>query len=452
MIKCVFFIFIVFILIFPGCGTNGKPSGNTPSTDKFRLIWYGDASSEITIAWDQRRGSDPVVYYGTEDEGQNWEDYPSSQKPTRKTSGYRGMNTCFARLTGLKPDQIYYFIIKDSESVGPRYWFRTAADKAQAFTFIAGGDSKSSGTSLQATRLSNRMVAKLRPLFIIYNGDFCSGNGTDDDDWKQWLNDWETLTTSADGRMYPIMPVHGNHENGDKTVLNKLFDVPYQGASEENIYYSLSVGGDFFHAIALDSEIEEGGDQRQWLENELKSHEHFTFKAAGYHKPFRPHTAGKSEQDYQMEQWAGLFYRYGLDISMDGDSHMSKITFPIRPDDGPGSFQEFIRDDKNGTMYIGEGSWGASPRDNNDDKPWTLRSGSFNQIKWLQVFPDSGGTPAHIDIRTVITASEDEDENLISHVEQVAALSEDNVFAVPANIDLFSTEPYGPVITYPFSE
>jgi hypothetical protein len=444
---------LVLSLLFMGCGLKNGDSGpvDNSTVNKIRLVWHGKADREITIAWDQRRGKDPLVCYGTGDAGSNWEAYPLTMKPTRNTAGYRGMNTQFARLTNLDANTVYYFVIRDNDSTSKRYWFRTAPDKPQAFTFIAGGDSKSSGTALEAGRLSNQMVAKLRPLFIVYNGDFCS-NATDDDQWKQWLNDWSLLTTSEDGRMYPIIPVHGNHENGDKTVLNKLFDVPFQNDKEEDIYYSTSFGGTFFHVIALNSEIEEGGVQRQWLEDDLKSHENFTFKLAGYHKPFRPHTAGKSEQDNQMEQWAGLFYKYGLDISMDGDSHMSKITFPIRPSDQPGSFQGFIRDDKNGTMYIGEGSWGASPRANNDDKPWTLRSGSFNQIKWLQVFPDSGDKPAHIDIRTVITATEDEDENLVSHIDKVASLSEDDVFAVPENIDLFSTDPYGPVITYPFSE
>ena len=425
---------------------------NDVTTDKYRLIWNNDPATMITIAWDQLRGSDPVVYYGPEDLGNEWEDYPHSQKPTRTTIGYRGMNTHFATLSGLKPDQAYYFVIKDSESAGQRFWFKTAPDKPKPFTFISGGDTKSSGTALEATRFSNRMVAKLRPLFIIFNGDFCSGDGTNDDRWKQWLNDWATLTTSSDGRMYPIIPVHGNHENGDKSVLNKLFNAPYQYNNDENIYYSISFGGDFFHIIALNSEIEEGGDQRNWLEKDLKAHKHFTFKAAGYHKPFRPHTSRKSEQDYQYKQWAPLFYKYGLNLSLDADSHMSKITYPMRPSNEPGSFQGFIRDDKNGTMFIGEGSWGASPRVNDDDKPWTLRSGQFNQIKWTHVYPESDTKPAHIEIRTVITATEDEDENITSHVEEVAELSEEDVFTIPQNINLFKTEPYGAVITYPFTD
>jgi len=441
-------------LVFTFCAIKPKifPPAKTPATARYRLVWNDDPTTTMTIAWDQIRGENPVVYYGEQDFGRDWKKYPHSQQPTRTTIGYRGMNTHFAKLTGLKPDQAYYFVIKNSEGVGNRYWFRTAPDKPQPFTFIAGGDTKSSGTALKAGRASNKMVAKLHPLFVIFDGDFTSGKGTNDENWQRWLDDWMNLTTASDGRMFPILPVHGNHENGDKTMLNKLFDVPFQNGNPENIYYSLSFGGNFFHFIALNSEIEVGGDQRTWLENDLKNHQDFTFKIAAFHKPFHPHTAKKSEKDYQYEQWAGLFDQYGLDIVIGGDSHVSAITYPIRPSKEPGSYQGFVRDDANGTMYIGEGSWGAHPRENNDDKPWTLRSGSFNQFKWIQVFPAEGSNTARMDIRTVITATFDKDENITTYVDQVAPLTEDNLFDIPKNINLFAPKPYGAVVRYPFRE
>jgi acid phosphatase type 7 len=422
------------------------------ATDKYRLVWNDDPETTISIGWDQISGKDPVVCYGTEDFGNDWKKYPHQQKPTRKLKYYQSMNTQFADLKGLMPNQNYYFVIKDNESMSKRYWFKTAPDTPQAFTFIAGGDTKSSGEAYKAGRLSTQMVAKLRPLFVIFNGDFCSGDGTNNEYWKTWLNDWSTLTTTNDGRMIPIIPVHGNHENGNKSVLNKLFNVPYQYNDDRNIYYSLSFGGSFFHMIALNSDLDTGGEQKSWLENDLMRHKNFTFKIAGYHKPFYPHTQGKSEKDQQYKNWANLFHKYGLDISMDGDSHMSKITFPVIPSNEQGSYQGFIRDDGNGTMYVGEGSWGASPRANNDDKPWTIKSARCNQIKWFHAYPAVKDSPAHIDIRTVITATRNENDQVVSHVDNVKALSEEDVFKVPANIDLVDNGPYGTVITYPFKD
>lgn len=432
---------IVFICIFPAAGDNS-------STGKYRLVWNDDPTTTMTIAWDQLRGNDPVVYYGQKDFGSDWKKYPNSQKPTGIVPNYLGMNNTFAKLKGLQPDRTYYFIIKDSESTSRRFWFRTAPDRPKPFTFICGGDSKSSGTAHEASILSNKMVAILRPLFVIFDGDYC--NSTSPEQWQLWLNDWANFAIAKDGRIFPLLPVHGNHEDGDKSVLNKLFNVPYQNGDDENIFYSVSFGHEFFHFVALNSQVNPEGHQRKWLEKDLRSHKKFKYIFAAYHKPFRPHTGKKPNKDFQYEQWAPLFYKYGLDIALEGDSHMSKITFPVRPSSEPGSSEGFIRDDKNGTMYIGEGSWGATPRPNDDDKSWTLRSGSFNQIKWIQVFPEMNNKPSHIDIRTVITATRNKEGELISHIEDVPALDEGREFIVPANIDLYAPPPYGAVITYPF--
>ncbi|MCK4990949.1 MAG: metallophosphoesterase, partial [Bacteroidales bacterium] len=339
----------------------------------------------MSIIWDGMDSQDVAVYYDTIDHDQNYWKYAHHQSPYRELDFY-GMNTRYVKLVDLQPDKAYYFVVKDSVGLTARYWFRTAPDRPQPFTFIAGGDTKSEGTTLEAGRASNRVVAKLRPLFVLFNGDFTSGNGTDPDNWKQWLTDWNSMTTTEDGRMIPIVPVHGNHEDGNKGNLNIIFDAPYQLNDSSNIYYSLSFGGDLLHLIALNSQIEQGGAQKEWLEEDLGKNEPFTFKVAAYHKPFWPHTAGKGENAYLYKQWAFLFHQYGLNISFDADSHMHKITYPLTPDTiSQNSFMAYVRDDLNGTMFIGEGSWGAHPRQNDDDKPWTMASGSFNQVKWIHV-------------------------------------------------------------------
>jgi len=53
------------------------------------------------------------------------------------------------------------------------------------------------------------------------------------------------------------------------------------------------------------------------------------------------------------------------------------------PSNTGGSDEGFIRDDVNGTVYVGEGCWGAPLRSNNDDKNWTRNSGQFNHVNWI---------------------------------------------------------------------
>ena len=437
--------------------------GVRPSSDKFRLSWDGDPAHTMLIAWDQLRGSDPVVYYGTEDHGTEYQEYPFQQTPFRVDHFY-GMDTHFARLENLLPNTAYYFVVKDSEGVSKRFWFKTAPDSPMPFTFISGGDTKSSGQAYLAGLFSNRMVSKLKPLFVLFGGDFTSGDGTDAQNWHIWLKDWSRLTTTPDGRLIPILPVHGNHESGNMENLYHLFGIGNQDPEQDTnyTYYSLSFAGDLMKIIVLNSQlILNGMDdahlmETQWLEHELYESQNVTFLLAAQHKPFRPHTSGKAE-NYVLDPWAKLFERYGVDLDFDNDSHMNKITFPVRPcrEIAPGvmedgCFEGYIRDNLNGTIYIGEGSWGATPRPADDEKPWTLYSSSVQQIKWIQVFPAQDNEPARMEIRTVITGTRDENGILVDHVSGVGENSEEDPFAIPENILLAQIPGYGTVVTVPF--
>ncbi len=422
------------------------------TSDKYRLIWNDDPATNITVAWDQHEMGRPIVLYGKKDQGRKHWRYKNSKAADRVLDKYE-MITHFAKLTDLEPDQEYYFVIKDDKGVSERYWFRTAPDEPKAFTFVAGGDTKSHDEPLEAGRASNRLVSKLRPLFVMFNGDFCSGNGTIPDRWHIWLKDWHKLTTTPDGRMIPIFPVHGNHENGDLANLNYIFNAPYEeGDAGAKIYYSVSFGGDFFHIIALNSSVDPGGPQRDWLRKDLQQHKDYSFKIAGYHKPMWPHTSSKPEYPYQYKHWAQLFYDYGLSVSLDGDSHMSKITYPLRPDSTRvDSYMGYIRDDEKGTMFLGEGSWGAFPRPNDDDKPWTIKSYRGNQVKWIHVLPEEGDQPDRMSIYTVVSGTYDADENQTLYDANVERLEEENVFKIPANIKLVENGPYGTEMKFPFT-
>jgi hypothetical protein len=366
------------------------------------------------------------------------------------------MHNHFAKLSGLTQDAAYRFVIADSEGVGECMWFRTAPASPQAFSYISGGDTKSSGNALQAGRWSNQMVAKLRPLFVFFTGDYNSGDGTDDARWQQWITDWSTGTRSSDGRMYPIIAVHGNHEDGDFEVLYNLFGAGNAdpATTQDYDYYSLTFAGNLLHVISLNSQFFLNGmtdvhqAQLTWLEDDLEAHSDDTFKIAGYHKPIRPHTSTKAENDQELP-WADLFDEYDLTIAYESDTHNHKITFPLTRSDADGNDMKFVRDDDFGVLYVGEGSWGATPRVNDDDKSWTLDSESMNQIKWNHVHPADGETPARIDIHTVVTARYEEGD-LVNYVEGVGEVSEDAPFVQPEGITLHSAPFYGEVISVPF--
>lgn len=391
-------------------------------TSLYRLSWRDNPATTMVIGWTQKNGINPKVYYGLVDYGADYSKYKLSLKYNHKTK-YGKLNNRFARLSNLLPNTIYYFVIKDSNSLSARYWFKTASDKPQPFTFIAGGDSRNNKLE---RKKGNRLVAKLRPLFILFGGDY-TDEGTDKQ-WDEWLKQWQ-LTISDDGRIYPIIATHGNHENSDMSMVHKLFDTPHP-----DNYYSYNIGGDLLHISLLNSELEGNEEkwnaQNSWLVKDLLSSFNSRWKIASYHRPMRPHTSAKSEGLERIKSWAQIFYDNGVDLVVESDTHMVKRTYPLKPSEQEGSYESFIRDDKNGTVFIGEGSWGAPKRKADDDKPWTMASGSFYQFKLIHLYLDK------IESRVV----------KFKNIRNVIALTEDTLFDIPPNIQLWNPDS-GKVLT-----
>ncbi|GAA4274876.1 fibronectin type III domain-containing protein [Aquimarina gracilis] len=387
------------------------------SNGKYRLTLRDDPATSIVIGWDQTSGTTPVVHYGTTDFGTNYSDYPNSKSPDR-TIYYKGMDNNFARLTGLTPNTAYYFVIRDSQGTSERFWFKTAPADNSRLSFIAGGDSRNNRTPRQN---ANRLVAKLKPHAVLFGGDMT--NGDSNGEWRDWFNDWQ-LTIASDNRMFPIVATRGNHEDSNNSIYN-LFDVP-----SPNVYYAITFGDNLVRTYTLNTEISISGNQTTWLQNDLNANPNAIWKMAQYHKPMRPHVSSKSEGNNQYNNWAQLFYDKNVKLVIECDAHTVKTTWPVRPSTESGSDEGFVRDDQNGTVYAGEGCWGAPLRSNNDNKSWTRNSARFNQFKWIFVDENK------IETRTV----------KVDNASQVGSVSNDNPFTIPNNLDIWSPS-NGSVVT-----
>ncbi|MEM1441484.1 MAG: metallophosphoesterase family protein [Verrucomicrobiota bacterium] len=376
-------------------------------TEKYRLVWVNDPTTKAIVGWNQKEGSPGSVHYGEKDHGRDAEAYPMS-KNTSEVNQFDNFTNCFVNLDSLKPDSLYFFVIRDEFGTSRRFQFRTAPAKQQPFTFIAGGDSR----NFRDVRIAaNQLVAKLRPLFVAFTGDMVNQDTAQE--WDEWLDDWQH-TTSEDGRLTPIVAHRGNHERRPKTIPAYFHTPPLS-------FYSFNIGGNYFRYLALNSEIPGGGKQKKWIESQFVQHaDSSQYFVAGYHKPMRPHVSKKSEGTNPMN-WANLFYEYGLDLALESDSHVMKRTLPLKP--SAKGHEGFIAapDDPNATVYIGEGCWGAPLRANDDNKPWTLASGSFNGFDWIHI------TPEQIEIRTV----------KIDSSSRVEPIRKDNSFKAPKGLHLW---------------
>ena len=378
-------------------------------TDKYRVMWRDDPSTTMVVGWNQISGTAVEVHYDTQDYGQDVLAYQFTGMPAT-TNRSKGMNNYFVRLQNLMPSTTYHFVIKDSEGCSERMSFRTAPDNPyERLSIIAGGDSRN---FRKARQKANSLVAKLRPHCVMFGGDMTGGDNAKQ--WNAWFDDWQK-TITEDGRLTPIIVTRGNHEYSNKT-LTDLFDV-----APPDAYYGLSLGGNLLRIYTLNSLIPSGGNQKLWLENDLQNSQDYIWKTAQYHYAIRPHTSKKSERNNQLKNWATLFEKYQVNLVVESDAHCVKWTYPVRPSREQGSDEGFIRDDERGTVYVGEGCWGAPLRSNNDDKKWTRNSGSFNQFKLIFIDQD------RIEVRTVKT----------DQAELVQAVDPWDVFTLPEGLDLW---------------
>ncbi|MFN7117108.1 MAG: fibronectin type III domain-containing protein [Saprospiraceae bacterium] len=378
------------------------------TTARYRCMWRDNPATTMVVGWDQVTGTNPVFYYDVTDNGQKAEAYKLSKKPDLIVPA-RGMNNAFVRLSGLKPNTVYYFVIKDSEGVSKRFSFKTAPDRPERLSIIAGGDSRNH----QKARVSaNRLVSKLRPHVVLFNGDMTPDDSAGE--WRKWLDDWQE-TFGSDGRIFPVLVARGNHEASNQSLI-ELFDVGSGG-----IFYAYNLGGNLLRIYTLNSLIPVTGTQLDWFEKDLQQNSNISWRMVQYHYAMRPHTKEKPEKDELVIHWAPLFYKYKVQLAIESDSHVAKWTYPLRPSNEPGSDEGFIQDDEKGTVYVGEGCWGAPLREANDDKSWTRNSGSFNSFNWIFVDADK------MEIRTVMTDVS----------EGVGELKDNNLFTQPVGLSIW---------------
>lgn len=336
----------------------------------YRASYRDDPSTTIVIGWcDNVTSTNAKIYYGTVDLGINYQNYPNNRAIDR-TQNYKGLNHQFARLSGLTSNTVYYFVIHDDQGTSVRMIFKTLPDNSTIpISYIAGGDSRTGfigefeySQCRPRRQEANKLVAKLRPSFITFSGDYVysvpgvlsSTNGV----WADWFTDWQ-LTITPDGQLIPIIPAFGNHELTDD-VFN-MFDVP-----NNNTYYSLPIGGNLLRIYTLNTELGCDVTQQNWLANDLQLHTgtlaETYWKFVQYHYPFVPH-AYYSPNTEMITCWASLFQTYNVKLVAESHAHIIKVTWPIVTSSATGSDNGFIRDDANGIVYIGEGSWGAPQRD-----------------------------------------------------------------------------------------
>jgi len=392
------------------------------TTDKYRLMFNGNPSMEVTLGFDSYSiNNNPIVYYSTSPININNLSIYMSKTPDKKIDAF-GMINCFVELNNLTPNQQYYFVVKDYNSVSEIYNFETISDSNNTqLSILAGSDSRN---NFEVRKNANKIVSKLNAHALLFGGDM-TNNGSNEE-WERWLNDWQ-LSISENNRITPLIVCRGNHENSN-AMIAQLFD------TSAEVYYANTLGGNLLRTYTLNSETALFGDQTDWLEEDFNNNQGVIWKFVQYHTPMRPHVASKTEGSNQYARWANLFYQNSVDIVMEGDAHTVKTTWPVVPCSGGfNCHQGFKRNDDAGITFIGEGTYASPLRPNDDIKPWTRDSGIFYQFKWLII------NKSKIEIRTIVYDD-------VTDTDEIASLTQTNRFTIPQNLDIWNPS-NGSVIT-----
>lgn len=386
--------------------------------DRFRATWRQNPSTSISIGWNQTGASDPVFFYDTKDHGLHPEKYAFQKEPDLVLD-FKGMKNTFVRLSNLQPNTLYHFIIKDSDGISRKLSFQTAPNSPDVpLSFVAGGDSR----NMREARIkANKLVGKMRPMFVLFGGDMSDTNTPEE--WKEWLEDWQ-FTTTLEGRLTPVLPSMGNHEEVPETLIN-LFDV-----NASKLYYALNFGGNLIRIYTLNSFEAPGGEQKNWLKKDLEAHPDELYRIVQYHLPMRPHTLGKELNQEEYVHWAPLFLKHNMQLAIECDAHLAKYTWPLRPSISAEADEGFVRDDRFGTVFIGEGGWGAPLRQANRNRKWTRNSESFNHFHWIFVGKEK------MEVRTVRTES----------VDRVVVSATKNPFEILKGLEIWTPDK-GAVVT-----
>ena len=354
-----------------------------------RLIWDSQPDSQATVGFTPNGGSDHHIEYGLTTDMQSW----TRRNVTARATFDRNLDSQFVRLTGLPANSAVYYRVCDSRGCSDPFWFRTAPSDDTPFTAIAGGDTRTGWTNRQE---GNELVAKIRPLFVMHGGDFTNDN--DDGEMEAFLRDWQ-LSFSDDQisgvsykRIYPLVVTHGNHEDDNYSTLCEVFGADYDqnGRCNPHDTYGAFNVSPLLRVYTLNSQFQDSGwssyarSMNNWLEQDLEDNgDSAKWRIAQYHKPLFPHYTGKRDNRTLFDWWADLFYQHKMNLVVESDTHIAKLTEALRP-----SGRSFSATENGGTVFVGEGSWGAPARSANDPKSWTIDLASIQQFKVLSVSED----------------------------------------------------------------
>lgn len=354
------------------------------------FTYHGDTSTSLTANWqilgpNATPAGDANVYYDTVSHNGDPTAYANSAKGLVSTiEGLNDRTIYRTQIDNLQADTCYYVIVGNTDQgYSKEVKVRTIPNDDSELRFVTGGDM---GTS-DATRILLRHAASHAPQFAVIGGDIAYANGKlqSVNAWDTWLNYYTEEMVTPDGFQIPLVLAIGNHEvrgayNQPKSAAPFFFG--FFGQDPEHSYFTRMFGESFVLHVLDTGHIASHESQVDWLVQQLETTRSVRHRAAVYHVPLYPSHRDKMTWYSQQGRtyWAPLFDEFELTVAFENHDHTYKRSHPIK-------FGEPTADGS-GTLYLGDGCWGRSPRGiDYFDRDYLVQSGSIQHFWLVDVSP-----------------------------------------------------------------
>lgn len=349
------------------------------------LSWYDDPTTTMTVQWHTDLNTPETQLFYKKNDQTEWQQATASYARLPSTQ----IDVHHVNLSQLAPNSEYEFRIGSDPTV---YRFRTMPQYIiQPLSFVVGGDLFS---SRKLFRKMAQTICERDPDFIVIGGNIANAihpgffqlPSRRLRHWLAFFSEWKKSFARNDHRIIPFLVIPGEEDirSDDYDLFFSLFAFP-----QKKLYRNIQFGN-YLTLYLLDSghfhPID--GPQSYWLSHALKETPTTAFSFAIYHESAYPSSTpyfGSAAKKIRTD-WCSLFDEYHLQAAFEHHNHAFKRTFPL--------FHNQIN--AQGTVYLGDGSWGAEPRKTND--LWYLEKKAKKNGVWLVQLASQKATLTAIDL------------------------------------------------------
>lgn len=325
--------------------------------NKFHLMagpYLNDISENAAqLVWETDRASKAILTYG-------------EKLPLEMSKNFDSGNDLIQTVTleNLKPGTTYFYKLDLESESGeelstPVLSFQTAKPKGNPFLFGIISDTES------RPQINNQVAQRLweeRPDFLIHLGDLTDGG------WKESKFEWTMEYFQGVGALTARIPIATVPGNGDGDLHWYRQYHPHVG---EKGFYRFDYGEASFFMLNSNprKDLQKGGEQYVWLENEMSKSEAKWKFVVLHHAPY-----SGDEDDYgntwkepgnqgdpQLKDLISLVEDSEVDMVFFGHLHTYMRSHPLKGDK--------IVSEK-GTVYVQAGGSGGNLEDNAPTRTW----------------------------------------------------------------------------------